>query len=243
MNARPTPSPSRLLVTGGGSGIGRATAELALAEGARVVSLDAAAEHWAADGLVHIRTDITDETAVESAFDAAVIALGGAPDAVVHCAGIYRTRAVTELTLSDWQQTMTINATGSFLVSRAAARRMTGGAITLLTSVAYGRGDEVEPSAHYSSSKGAVVSLTRQLSVELGGAGIRVNAVAPGVIDTPMTTIVEDAAATESLVSRLPARRLGTAEDVARACLFLSSDSASYITGVVLPVDGGYLVA
>ena len=68
----------------------------AFAEGARVVSLDAAAEHWAADGLVHIRTDITDEAAVEAAFDAAVIALGGAPDAVVHCAGIYRTRAVTE---------------------------------------------------------------------------------------------------------------------------------------------------
>lgn len=243
MNALPTPSPSRLLVTGGGSGIGRATAELALATGARVFSIDMAADHWSASGLTSVRADITDEMAVEAAFDAAFTALGGVPDAVVHCAGVYRTRAVTELTLAEWQQTMAINATGSFLMAREAARRMTGGAITLLTSVAYGRGDETEPSSHYSSSKGAVVSLMRQLSVELGDSGIRVNAVAPGVIDTPMTTIVQDPEATAQLISRLPARRLGTAEDVARACLFLSSDAASYITGVVLPVDGGYLVA
>lgn len=238
-----TPSPQRLLVTGGGSGIGRATAELALAAGATVVSFDASAEHWSATGLTHVRVDITDERAVEDAFDAAMTALGGAPDAVVHCAGVYRTGAVTGLTLAEWQRTIDINATGSFLVSRAAASRMSCGAITLLTSVAYARGDELEPAAHYSSSKGAVVSLARQLSVELGGAGIRVNAVAPGVIDTPMTTIINDEAATASLISRLPARRLGTAEDVARACLFLSSNHASYITGVVLPVDGGYLAS
>jgi NAD(P)-dependent dehydrogenase (short-subunit alcohol dehydrogenase family) len=146
------------------------------------------------------------------------------------------------MTLSEWEHSMRVNSTSSFLVARAASQHMNKGAIVLLTSIAYARGDRFEPCAAYSSSKGAVVSLTTQLAAELGPFGIRVNAVAPGVIQTPMTTITDDHAATELLVSRLPLQRIGEADEVAAACLFLASDDASYITGVVLPVDGGYLV-
>jgi len=235
--------PRRAIITGAMSGIGRAAAELVLASGGRVLGIDLNDDAWAAPGLECRAVDITDADALAAAFADAPDALGGAPDALVHCAGIYRFRSLLDLSPEEWELSMRVNGTGSFLAAQAAARVMDGGAIVLLTSVAYARGDEAEPSPAYSASKGAVVSLTRQLAVELGPRGIRVNAVAPGVIDTPMTTIVDDEEATAALLGRLPARRLGTAEDVALACLFLAGGAAGYISGAVLPVDGGYLVS
>jgi 3-oxoacyl-[acyl-carrier protein] reductase len=110
----------------------------------------------------------------------------------------------------------------------------------LLSSIAYSRGDTAEPAAHYAASKGAVVSLTRQLAVEWGTAGIRVNAVAPGVIATPMLRISDDPDRLATyLQTGVPLGRLGTAEEVAAACLFLLGDDAAYVSGAVLPVDGG----
>ena len=235
--------PRRAVVTGAMSGIGRSAAELVLAAGGRVLGIDRTEDAWQAPGFSPRTADITDPEALKRVFDEAAEVLDGAPDALIHCAGIYRFKALLELTAEEWEQSMRVNSTGSFLVAQAAARVMGEGGIVLLSSVAYARGDEGEPGSAYAASKGAIVSLTRQLAVELGSRGIRANAVAPGVIDPPMTTIVNDAAATSALLSRLPARRLGTAEDVATACLFLAGPGAAYVTGTVLPVDGGYLVS
>jgi len=237
-------SPRRAIITGAMSGIGRASAESVLEAGGRVLGIDLTDDAWQSPGFTARSADITDPESLQRALADAPALLGGAPDALIHCAGIYRFKSVLDLSPEEWEQTMRVNSTGSFLAARAAARLMTGGgSIVLLTSVAFARGDEGEPSSAYSASKGAVVSLTRQLAVELGPRGIRVNAVAPGVIDTPMTTIVDTPEMASALTGRLPLRRLGEAAEVARVCLFLASEAASYVTGAVLPVDGGYLVS
>ncbi|CAG7610853.1 SDR family NAD(P)-dependent oxidoreductase [Leucobacter soli] len=235
--------PRRVIVTGAMSGIGRATAQMVLDTGGRVLGVDLDDSAWSAPGFTARTADITDPASVAHVFDDAAEILGGAPDAVIHCAGIYRFKSLLDLPLDEWERIMRVNGTGSFVVAQAAARAMEAGAIVLLTSIAYASGDEEEPGAAYAASKGAVVSLTRQLAVELGARGIRVNAVAPGVIDTPMTTITQNEASTAAMLAALPARRLGTADDVAAACLFLAGEGAGYITGAVLPVDGGYLAS
>jgi len=237
-------TPQRAIITGAMSGIGRAAAELVLGSGGRVLGLDLSDRDWQAPGLTARTADITDPESLRRALSDAPELLGGAPDALIHCAGIYRFKSVLELSLEEWEHSMRVNGTGSFLAAQAAARVMTdGGSIVLFTSVAFARGDAGEPGSAYAASKGAVVSLTRQLAVELGPIGIRVNTIAPGVIKTPMTTIVHDASATATLTGRLPLQRLGEADEVAKASLFLASGAASYITGVVLPVDGGYLIS
>ena len=235
--------PRRVVVTGAASGIGRAVADGVLAAGGRVYGIDLQREPDRHSQLTSCAADITDPTAIASAFDGAITALEGSPDAVIHCAGVYRWRSLAETSLSDWDQIMRVNGTGTFLVAQSAARIMESGSLVLLTSVAYGRGDRVEPCVAYSASKGAIVSLTQQLAVELGHRRIRVNAVAPGMISTPMLTLGDTPGAVESLTEHLPVSRLGSPDDVAAACLFLASSAASYITGATLPVDGGYLIS
>ncbi|MFF8956815.1 SDR family NAD(P)-dependent oxidoreductase [Streptomyces sp. NPDC014894] len=230
--------PRRLLVSGAGSGIGRAAAALATARGWSVVGLDLAE----GEGLV--RCDITDEESVRDAFRRVDDLWDGlAPHALVHSAGVYRFKPAFATGAAEWDSVMNINARGSLLVASAAAERMAesgeGGSVTLLSSIAAVRGDAGEPSAAYSASKGAVVSLARQLAVEWGPYGIRCNAVAPGVIDTPMTTVAHTPDVFEEVLRRIPARRLGTAEEVARVCLFLASEESAYVSGAVIAVDGG----
>ncbi|GLF93960.1 SDR family NAD(P)-dependent oxidoreductase [Streptomyces yaizuensis] len=231
-------APRRLVVSGAGSGIGRAAAALARERGWSVLGLDLTG----AEGI--IACDITDEESVRRAFDRVDEAWGGAaPDAVVHCAGVYRFGPAVTTGAAAWDAVLAVNARGSLLVASAAARRMIdsgrGGSVTLLSSIAAARGDAGEPSAAYSASKGAVEALTRQLAVEWGPYGVRCNAVAPGVIDTPMTTVSGDPEAFEQVLRRIPARRLGTAEEVARVCLFLASGESAYVSGTVIAVDGG----
>ncbi|WP_336659893.1 SDR family NAD(P)-dependent oxidoreductase [Leucobacter sp. USHLN153] len=234
--------PRRVIVTGASSGIGRAVAEGVLASGGRVLAVDLRSDAaWEHDRLVQRDADVSDADRVAEVFAEAEALLGGAPDAVVHCAGIYEWKPVSSMTVDDWDRSMRINGRGTFLIAQAAARFIRAGAIVLLSSVAYGRGDETEPGAVYAASKGAIVSLTRQLAAEFGAQGIRVNAVAPGMIDTPMLTLDATPGAVEALTAHLPARRIGTVDDVASACLFLASGAASYITGETLHVDGGYL--
>lgn len=243
----------RLLVTGAGAGIGAATAAQATRHGWSVIGLDLDVDAVAATGVTGVACDVSDEASVEHAFAKVAELWPSGPDAVVHCAGVYRVTPLIETAASAWDAVLGINGRGSFLIARESARLMLHGdcgagagadrAIVLLSSIGAIRGDDHEPSAAYSSSKGAVTSLTRQLAAELGSQGIRVNAVAPGVIDTAMTTLTDDPQAADAFFAqRVPLRREGLAAEVAEACVFLASPAASYISGAVLPVDGGQAV-
>jgi NAD(P)-dependent dehydrogenase (short-subunit alcohol dehydrogenase family) len=237
---------SRLVVTGAASGIGAAVVAHAVADGWDVAQIDRSfRDGGEVDG--RYAADVVDEREVGDAVAAITSAWVAPPDALVHCAGVYRVAASVGVDGTAWDEVLGINARGSFLVARTVVATMlaagNAGAVVLLGSVASSRGDAGEPSAAYAASKGAVSSLARQLAVEWGPAGIRVNAVVPGVIDTPMTTIVDDADATAALMERLPMRRLGRADEVAAACMFLVGPHSSYITGTEIVVDGGYLAS
>jgi NAD(P)-dependent dehydrogenase (short-subunit alcohol dehydrogenase family) len=237
----------RALVTGGASGIGRATAALLAERGASVALLDhradAVQQAATAVGALGVVGDVRDEAAVSAAVRDAVAGLGGAIHVLVNAAGIYRVAPVVELTSGEWDEVLDTNLRGTFLASRAVIREgdgeAGGRAIVNLASIAALVADAVEPAAHYNASKAGVVALTKQLAVEWA-PGVRVNAVAPGVIDTPMLRIMDDPALGNAyLQERVPLQRLGTAEEVAEVIAFLASDRATYVTGATVVVDGG----
>jgi NAD(P)-dependent dehydrogenase (short-subunit alcohol dehydrogenase family) len=238
----------RALVTGGAGGIGMACARLLLAAGARVVLLDRDAEALrdgaAAIPAETIVADVTDPESVARAVSAAADALDGPVDALVNAAGIYRIAPALDVSLAEWEEVLAINLRGTFLASRAVAESLaaaaTPGAMVNLASTAGLVADADEPTVHYNSSKAGVIALTKQLAVEWAPLGIRVNAVCPGVIDTPMLRLMDDQeAGRRYLQTSVPLRRLGAAEEVAAVICFLLSESASYVTGVALPIDGG----
>jgi NAD(P)-dependent dehydrogenase (short-subunit alcohol dehydrogenase family) len=236
----------RALVTGGGSGIGLATARLLRAAGAAVAVLDhggAVDEAAAAIDAVAVRADVRDEDAVTAAVERAAGALDGPPDLLVNAAGIYRVEPLLELSAAAWDDVLATNLRGAFLAAREVARRLSAagraGAIVNVASMAAVTGDAAEPAGHYAASKAGIVALTRQMAVEWGPQ-IRVNAVSPGVIDTPMLRLTDDPAAARAyLDARVPLARLGAAEEVAAVITFLLSDDAAYVTGADVPVDGG----
>lgn len=246
-------SPRNLIITGGARGIGLAVASIAVSRGIQVVVIDKSlGEEFnklrsttSQELLQGVEADLSDARSIPTVMQEAAGLLSTPIESVVLCAGIYPLSPSIDGDASIWDAVHNLNARGTFLAASAAARNMgeAGGSIVLLTSVAYARGDALEPSAAYAASKGALVSLTAQLAAEWGELGIRVNAVAPGVIDTALTTIVHNPEAYSAMLARLPLHRIGQPEEVARACLFLTSADASYITGAVLPVDGGYLIS
>jgi NAD(P)-dependent dehydrogenase (short-subunit alcohol dehydrogenase family) len=236
------------LITGAASGIGLATARLFLAEGARVALLDrnaAALAQVAAElGVPGIPVDVADPEAVTAAVDAAAAALG-ALDAVVNAAGISRVASPAETTPAIWRQVMAVNLDGPFHVCRAALphlRRAGGGSIVNLASAA---GLVPRPNySAYGASKGGLLMLTRCLALDLAPENIRVNAVCPGAILTPMVEETmaaqpDPAAAERAFLARYALGRFGTAAEVAGAVLYLTSAEASYVTGSGLGVDGG----
>lgn len=234
------------LVTGGASGIGMAAARLLTERGARVGLLDrhpqalseAAADlRAAAVGIADVRYPAD----VRGAVERIVEELGAPPSVLVNAAGIYRVAALDRLEAEEWDDVLATNLRGTFLVSREVVARLSrreGAAIVNLASTAAFAGDADEPAAHYGASKAGVVALTKQMAVEW--APVRVNAVAPGVIDTPMLRLMDDPVSGQAyLDERVPLRRVGRADEVAETIVFLASDRASYVTGSTLVVDGG----
>ena len=237
------------VVTGGGLGIGRATALLFAAEGAAVAVADIAlghAEEVAAEIVrrggraIAVGADVGDAAQVQALVDRTVAGLGRL-DVMFANAGIAHSAPFLEHPEAQWHRVLRVNLTGVFLCGQAAARRMVeqgGGRIIATASINGFRG--VENLVGYNVAKAGVVELTRTMAVELAPYGIAVNAIAPAQIDTRLTRGLPESARRRR-VERIPMGRFGEAEEVARAALFLASDDASFITGHTLAVDGGYL--
>jgi NAD(P)-dependent dehydrogenase (short-subunit alcohol dehydrogenase family) len=230
----------RIVVTGAGSGIGRQTATVFAAEGARVALLDlnaaGMAETAAGIDAKAFRADISNEAEVTSAVDAAAEFLGGI-DGVVNAAGITLTGLLGDMDFATWRRVMSVNLDGTFLVCRACLpwlRQATSATIVNISS-----GQALLPGASlsaYAASKGGVLTLTRALAVELAPL-IRVNAVCPGIVDTPMVAGAVRSAAPN--LSNYALRRMASALEVAQSLLFLSSHESAFVTGAALAVDGG----
>jgi glucose 1-dehydrogenase/3-oxoacyl-[acyl-carrier protein] reductase len=242
-----------MVITGGGSGIGRATALRLSSEGAAISVLDidleaaeqtvSAIDESGRRALAH-RVDVRERTQIVTALDRTLAELG-AIDAVVNSAGVVTMSGLDELTEEEWDLVLDVNLKGTWLVAQEAARRMDRGAMVNLSTV---EAEVVVSSTgsaqvHYNASKGGVRMLTKALAVELAAHGIRVNSVAPGPIATDFVSLegVTSDQAMEFMASRLLIPRVGQPDDVAAAISFLLSADASWITGVHLPVDGGWL--
>jgi NAD(P)-dependent dehydrogenase (short-subunit alcohol dehydrogenase family) len=239
-------------VTGGGNGIGRATAELLGAAGARVavVDRDPQAARDAAAAVPEGRgsafeLDVADAPAVDRVFDA-ITAQEGRIDVLVNSAGIAIRWPATELPLSDWEKVVAVNMTGVFLCARAAARHMIargqGGAIINIASIMGLSGGVLYPNISYQTTKGAVVNMTRALAIEWAQQKIRVNAVAPTWVRTQFIAALTSRPELVAQLERVtPLGRLAEPEEVATAILFLASPAAAMVTGHILAVDGGFL--
>jgi 2-deoxy-D-gluconate 3-dehydrogenase len=239
-----------VIVTGASRGIGQAVAthlaslgaDLALVQRGEAAETREAVEARGRRAVV-VRADLGDADAAERAVEVAAGELGRL-DAIVCNAGLIERSPALDLPLEAWQRTLDVNLTGVFVVARAAARRFvaqgTGGCIVAIASVlSFQGGINV---AAYAASKGGVALLVRALANEWAALGIRVNAVAPGFVETDFTSpLRDDAQRYAELSARIPAGRWGTPEDVAGAVAFLLSPAAEYIHGHVLAVDGGWL--
>jgi NAD(P)-dependent dehydrogenase (short-subunit alcohol dehydrogenase family) len=229
----------KILITGGASGIGKATASLFLREGAKVAVLDRPGSTQ--DG-IFVPVDVADAASVQQAVRAAETALGGL-DGVVNAAGIFSTAGLTDTTPELFSRTLAVNLMGTFLVVQAAAPiLLASGAATIVN---IGSGVGITPtgpgSTAYVASKGGVIAMSKAPAMELAPS-VRVNVVCPGAVETPMTQGFLRNAAGEvdpALAARYALRRPASAEEIAAAILFLTSAESSFVTGVTLPVDGG----
>jgi len=234
------------LVTGAGRGIGAAIARRLAAEGAALVLVDcdagaltALAEAMQAAGqhVLPLVVDVTERAQVEGLMAQVGEALGGL-DILVNNAGIIRDGFLAKLSDADWDQVLAVNLKGPFLCCQAALPLLRQRARSSIVNIASRAWLGNIGQANYAASKGGVVSLTRTLALELARYRINVNAVAPGLIDTPMTRAMPEAAR-ERLLRMQPTGEMGTAEDIAAAVAFLAGPDARFITGQVLHVDGG----
>jgi NAD(P)-dependent dehydrogenase (short-subunit alcohol dehydrogenase family) len=243
------------LITGAGSGIGRATAELFAAEGAAVALVDVRPEaaERVAEGIVAsggralaLLADVVASTEIEAAVTRAA-AEWGRLDIVVNNAGVEARGSIVDADEGDWDRCFAVNVKGTFLCSRAAVPHLTqcgGGSIVNQASVA---GLVAVPGlAAYCGAKGAVIALTRSMAVDLAPRGVRVNAICPGTVATPMVRSLLRArgggdleAGTAATVAKYPLGRLGEPEEIARVALFLAGDDSSFLTGSIVTADGG----
>lgn len=235
-----------VLITGGSRGIGRAMVEAFSSEGYKVAFTYKKSEKEAkclaeSTGALAIRADSGVEAEVLSAVDTARAFLGEI-DCLINNAGISSFSLFTDLTLADWENCLRVNLTGAFLYSKAVIPPMVSrknGTIINISSMWGLVGSSCE--VHYSTAKAALIGMTKALAKELGPSGIRVNAIAPGVIATDMNMTLSEEAITE-LTEETPLMKIGAPEDVANAALFLASDKAGFITGEVMNISGGFVI-
>ncbi len=231
------------LVTGAASGIGAACARRFAAEGARVAGIDvlrpappAALDHFA-------ELDVRDEAAVAAAVEAVVTRFGRL-DVLLNAAGVSGAGAAHDLDVAEWDRVVDINLKGSFLTAKHALRHMLARRSGSIIHVASVEGIEaVSAQLAYNVSKAGVIIMTRNMALDYGSFGIRVNCLCPGAIDTPMTRVLETPELQpirDELRSFHALDRFGTPEEVAAAAVFLASDEASFVTGTPLIVDGGF---
>ncbi|MCH8494780.1 MAG: 3-oxoacyl-ACP reductase FabG [Balneolales bacterium] len=239
-----------VLITGGAAGIGKATVDAFLAEGATVwiwdvnpEAIDSAVIYWKSAGFA-VRSavvDVTDYTAVEAGIKH-IIDSDKTLDVLVNNAGITMDRSLLKMDPATWQKVIDVNLTGVFNCCRVAAEVMVAqksGVILNASSVVglYGNFGQT----NYVATKAGVIGMTKTMARELGRKGIRVNAVAPGFIATEMVQKMPQEVI-DGMISKTPAGRMGTPEDIANAYVFLASDKASFITGTVISVDGGITI-
>ena len=223
-------------MTGGSKGIGRAIAERMSGAGHRVAATFRSGDVPA--GVLGVRCDVTDASEVESAF-AAVESELGAVQVLVANAGITRDTLLMRMSDEDWDAVLATNLTGAFRVARRAARPMVRarfGRLVFLSSVVGQLGSAGQ--VNYAASKAGLVGLARSLARELGSRGVTANVLAPGFIETDMTAELDEATV-QRYAGSIPLGRFGAVDDVAAAVEFLASDGAGYITGALIPVDGG----
>ena len=225
-----------VLVTGGSKGIGRTIAEQFRDAGYRVAATYRSGD--VPEGVLGVVCDITDQGQVDQAFDTIEAELGPV-EIVVANAGVTKDTLLLRMSDDDWNTVVDTNLTGTFRVVRRASRAMMRarfGRVILISSVVGLLGSAGQ--INYASSKSALVGMSRSLARELGSRNVTANVIAPGFIETDMTAVLDEATIAD-YTKRIPAGRLGSVDDVAQAALFLAGDHAGYISGAVLPVDGG----
>lgn len=242
------------LITGARQGMGKSHAIALAKQGVKVVVTDInqADCQKVVDEIknsggeaIAFKLDVSKKSDVESVITE-IVKQFGKLDILINNAGIAQFKPFLELTEEDWDKTIDINLKGEFLCAQAASRIMKehgGGVIINIGSVAMGQQGIGMPNiAHYCASKGGVAAMTEALAVELAPFNIRVNAIAPGLIETPMIDVVKsDPKTMKSMLERIPLKRVGKTEEVSDLVVFLASDSSTYMTGSVVVIDGGWL--
>ena len=224
----------RAMISGAAGGIGRALAEGFLEAGYAVTGVDRAEQGWFAPGFEYLTLDLQDNDAV-----AECGARQGALDVLVNAAGVIRRGR--EFEIETFEAVVDVNLTGTMRLSTACRPALArgGGSVINIASMLSFFGGPLVPG--YSASKGGIVTLTKSLAIAWAADNVRVNAIAPGWIATPLTSgLREDAERNRAIIERTPMARWGTPADLVGPALFLASDAARFVTGVVLPVDGGY---